>query len=415
MAGQGYKLFVNGNTLSASDLNTYVQQQTVMVFADSTARTTALSGVVSAGMISYLTGTNSLETYNGSAWVANGVGDVTLTGTQTLTNKTLTLPIIDNPILGYATTVTAAGTTTLTNASVNQQLFTGTTTQTVTMPVASTMTVGTRYLIENNSTGIVTVQSSGANTIVAIPGGMSVKVTSILNSGTTASSWDYEYVGFNAITGTGAAVLGTSATLTTPTLASSTLTGTLTANSSVGTSGQVLQSTATGVQWATPASGALVLLSTTTLSGSSVTFTNCFTTTYDSYIVYMVNLKQGGSVNKATVALIPDPGSYTGSLMQINYAGTPTAGQNNNGSNPWVTGQIDTSGGHAIIWEIAHKGTSNQFFDSFWKQVYVTDPLSYYGHLQAGAGGAKTGFTLGWNGSGSWGSGTVYIYGVAKA
>jgi hypothetical protein len=96
MAGAGYKLFVNGNTLSASDLNTYVQQQTVMVFADSTARTTALSGVVSAGMISYLTGTNSLETYNGSAWVANGVGDVTLTGTQTLTNKTLTAPVISS-------------------------------------------------------------------------------------------------------------------------------------------------------------------------------------------------------------------------------------------------------------------------------------------------------------------------------
>ena len=98
MAGQGYKLFVNGNTLSASDLNTYVQQQTVMVFADSTARTTALSGVVSAGMISYLTGTNSLETYNGSAWVANGVGDVTLTGTQTLTNKTLTDPVVTESV-----------------------------------------------------------------------------------------------------------------------------------------------------------------------------------------------------------------------------------------------------------------------------------------------------------------------------
>jgi len=98
MAGQGYKLFVNGNTLSASDLNTYVQQQTVMVFVDSTARTTALSGVVSAGMISYLTGTNSLETYNGSAWVANGVGDVTLTGTQTLTNKTLTDPVVTESV-----------------------------------------------------------------------------------------------------------------------------------------------------------------------------------------------------------------------------------------------------------------------------------------------------------------------------
>jgi len=220
MAG-GYKLWSTGEVVTATNLQSYIQNQTVMVFTDSAARATALSGVVAAGMISYLTGTNSLETYNGSTWTANGTGDVTTTGTQTLTNKTLTLPAIDNPILGYATTATAAGTTTLTNASVNQQLFTGTSTQTVTMPVASTMTTGTRYLIENNSTGIVTVQSSGANTIVAIPGGMSVKVTSILNSGTTAASWDYEYVGFNTITGTGANVLATSPTISDPVITES--------------------------------------------------------------------------------------------------------------------------------------------------------------------------------------------------
>ena len=220
MAG-GYKLWSTGEVVTATNLQSYIQNQTVMVFTDSTARTTALSGVVAAGMISYLTGTNSLETYNGTTWTANGTGDVTTTGTQTLTNKTLTLPAIDNILLGYATTATAAGTTTLTNASVNQQLFTGTSTQTVVMPVASTMTVGTRYLIENNSTGIVTVQSSGANTIVAIPGGMSVKITSILNSGTTAASWDYEYVGFNAITGTGSNVLATSPTISDPVITES--------------------------------------------------------------------------------------------------------------------------------------------------------------------------------------------------
>lgn len=220
MAG-GYKLWSTGEVVTATNLQSYIQNQTVMVFTDSTARTTALSGVVAAGMISYLTGTNSLETYNGSAWVANGTGDVTTTGTQTLTNKTLTLPAIDNILLGYATTATAGGTTTLTNASVNQQLFTGTSTQTVVMPVASTMTTGTRYLIENNSTGIVTVQSSGANTIVAIPSGMSVKVTSILNSGTTAASWDYEYIGFNAITGTGSNVLATSPTISDPVITES--------------------------------------------------------------------------------------------------------------------------------------------------------------------------------------------------
>jgi len=152
------------------------------------------------------------------------------TDTQTLTNKTISLPLIDNPILGYTTTATAAGTTTLTNASNNQQLFTGTTTQTVTMPVASTMTVGARYLIENNSTGVVTIQSSGANTIVALPSNMSVKVTCILASGTTAASWDYEYVGFNAITGTGSAVLSTTPTITTPVITQGTSTPSFTSN-----------------------------------------------------------------------------------------------------------------------------------------------------------------------------------------
>ena len=70
MAGSGYKLFVNGTTLSASDLNTYVQQQTVMVFASASARTTALASVLSEGMISYRTDAHVLEVYNGSAWVA---------------------------------------------------------------------------------------------------------------------------------------------------------------------------------------------------------------------------------------------------------------------------------------------------------------------------------------------------------
>jgi hypothetical protein len=70
MAGAGYKLFVNGNTLSASDLNTYIQQQTVMVFASASARTTALSGVLSEGMVSYRLDSHVLEVYNGTIWEA---------------------------------------------------------------------------------------------------------------------------------------------------------------------------------------------------------------------------------------------------------------------------------------------------------------------------------------------------------
>ena len=70
MAGAGYKLFNTGDVLLASEVNTYLMQQTVMVFADATARTTALSGVLAEGMVSYLQDTNVVEIYNGSAWAS---------------------------------------------------------------------------------------------------------------------------------------------------------------------------------------------------------------------------------------------------------------------------------------------------------------------------------------------------------
>lgn len=97
--------------------------------------------------------------------------------------------VINNVLLGYNTTVTAAGTTTLTSASAYQQFFTGTTTQTVTMPVTSTLILGQAYLIANNSTGAVTVNSSGGNLIATVPALTNGLFTCILTSGTTAASW----------------------------------------------------------------------------------------------------------------------------------------------------------------------------------------------------------------------------------
>jgi len=157
-----------------------------------------------------------------------GVGTSTGSGNNVLaTSPTLVTPIIDNPKLGYTTTATAAGTTTLTVSSNHQQLFTGTTTQTIVLPVTSTLVLGMGYSIENNSTGVLTVQSSGLNSITTIPAGVTTLFTCILTSGTTAASWDYDQVGFATITGTGSAVLATSPTLVTPILGTPT-SGTLT-------------------------------------------------------------------------------------------------------------------------------------------------------------------------------------------
>jgi hypothetical protein len=63
----GWFDFVNGQTLPASRVQDYLMDQTVMVFANSTARSSALP-TPTAGMVSYLIDTNNLWFYTGSAW-----------------------------------------------------------------------------------------------------------------------------------------------------------------------------------------------------------------------------------------------------------------------------------------------------------------------------------------------------------
>jgi hypothetical protein len=68
--GSGYKVFTSGAVLTASDLNNYCQEQTVMYFANTTARDTAITAPED-GMVAYV-GSNDanegLYTYNGSGW-----------------------------------------------------------------------------------------------------------------------------------------------------------------------------------------------------------------------------------------------------------------------------------------------------------------------------------------------------------
>jgi len=177
MAGAGYKLFATGDVLTAAQVNTYLMQQTVMVFASSAARTTALSGVLAEGMVSYLQDTNSLEVYDGSAWIG-ATGDITaltagtgisitsatgpiptvaidstvatLTGSQTLTNKTLTTPVISS-ITNTGTLTLPTSTDTLVGRATSDTL----TNKTLTSPIISTI----------SNTGTLTLPTS-TDTIV---------------------------------------------------------------------------------------------------------------------------------------------------------------------------------------------------------------------------------------------------------
>jgi hypothetical protein len=121
---------------------------------------------------------------------------------------------VNNIDFGFTSIATAAGTTTLTVASPYYIYFTGATTQTVVMPVTNTLALGWSYHIANNSTGNITVNSSGANLIGTILPGTTFHITCIDTAVTTAAGWDFGFTDFGTATGTGSVVLSASPTFT---------------------------------------------------------------------------------------------------------------------------------------------------------------------------------------------------------
>lgn len=89
------------------------------------------------------------------------------------------------------TVTTSGGTLTMTLATGQVQVFTGSTTHTVKLPTTS-VAVGNEITIVNQSSGAITVQSSsGAAIGSAIPGGtnIAVKYMALVNSPTAATDW----------------------------------------------------------------------------------------------------------------------------------------------------------------------------------------------------------------------------------
>ena len=69
--GSGFKSFTAGAVLTASDVNNFLMEQSIMYFATTAARDSALSSRLEDGMVVYV-GSNDanegLYTYNGTAW-----------------------------------------------------------------------------------------------------------------------------------------------------------------------------------------------------------------------------------------------------------------------------------------------------------------------------------------------------------
>jgi hypothetical protein len=183
-------------TPSSANLASLVTDETgsdSLVFATSPTLVTPILGTPTSGTLTNCTGL-PVSGITSSTSTALGVGSLEIghASDTTLARLAAGVPTVEGnvvDVLGYTTTATAAGTTTLTVTSTRYQFFTGTSTQTVVLPVTSTLTTGFTFVIVNNSTGNVTVQSSGANNILVMGPSSEASFVCILTSGTTAASW----------------------------------------------------------------------------------------------------------------------------------------------------------------------------------------------------------------------------------
>jgi hypothetical protein len=73
----GFKTFATGEVLTASDVNNYLMEQSICVFADATARDAAITSPED-GQFVFLTGSTTLQFYN-SGWT-NFIGEGDITG-----------------------------------------------------------------------------------------------------------------------------------------------------------------------------------------------------------------------------------------------------------------------------------------------------------------------------------------------
>jgi hypothetical protein len=335
----------------------------------------ALSGVTTAAM-----GNTTITGFANVSTTLQVTGNAAINGTLTTAN-----PIISNIRQGYSTTVTAAGTTTLTVTSNRVQLFTGSTTQVLSLPAPQTMTLGMEFIIINNSTGSIEVRAANAATVITVlPGTVASCISIDLTAGNGAAGWNAEVVGFSTVTGTGSVVLSASPTFTGNVVANNiTLSGF--ANVTSGANAITLtNATSNWIGWGAAGLGAptattrsagtkLVLypaISATTtdyaigIDGATMWFgltdTTCAFKWYANTTNFMsaspTLLNHGGAVNAASLTVGSSVVANTTRLA----IGTSVGLQANGGIGS--AGQVLTSNGTTVYWSTVSSSTSNSVY-----------------------------------------------------
>ncbi len=77
MAGSGWRTFTSGAVLTAAQVQNFLQDQVVQVYATTAARSSALGTAVSNGMMSFITTGAQLDYYNGAGWTGLNYTSIT--------------------------------------------------------------------------------------------------------------------------------------------------------------------------------------------------------------------------------------------------------------------------------------------------------------------------------------------------
>jgi hypothetical protein len=171
-----FKDFSAGDILTAADVDNFLMRQTVMVFADSTARASALgTAIVTEGMVAYTANNDLLQYYTGTVW-ANLVDTstfLTASGTATLTNKSIDagqITTVVNTVAATATTYTAS------TADRNELIY-SLATAAVTVTVPDVFNVGDRIDLIRDAAGTVIIAAGTGVTSWAGAGTAGTAVT----------------------------------------------------------------------------------------------------------------------------------------------------------------------------------------------------------------------------------------------